>query len=180
MVRNLGGGNRAKKQANKRSTGGGGGVQKGTRFAKDEAEVYATVISPFGNNMCKVICIDGVERLCVIRGKFRGKGKRNNLINRGVCVLVGLYEWSSANTTKSKLPKCDLLEVYSDGDKERLQQRGGDWNWDTIKNPDVVHTKSLGEDIEFTYTVDYSQPDSRDAQSNVIIASGNDIDPDDI
>ena len=178
MVRNQGGGNRAKKQASKRSKGGGGGIQKGTRFAKEEAEVYACVISPFGNNMCKVICLDGIERLCVIRGKFRGRGKRNNLINRGVWVLVGLYEWSS-NSAGSGLPKCDLLEVYSDGDKERLQQRSGDNNWDVIKNLDGVSSKSLEDDIEFTYATDYNDiSDNTCLQTNII--SETDIDPDDI
>ena len=63
------------------------------------------------------MCIDGLVRLCVIRGKFSGKGKRENRINRGSWVLVGLRDWEISSKDK---PKCDLLEVYNDGDKEKI------------------------------------------------------------
>jgi initiation factor 1A len=112
MVRNLGG-NKAKKSASKSFNV----PQRGLRFAIEEAEVYAIVSRMLGNNICEVLCIDGTTKLCVIRGKFLGKGKRDNRLSRGVWILIGLREWEV--TTKDK-QKCDLLEVYSDNDKERL------------------------------------------------------------
>ena len=73
-----------------------------------------------GNNICQVTCIDGYQRSCVIRGKFLGKGKRDNILSKGKWILVGLREWENSNKGTEK-EKCDLLEVYSDMDKQRLQ-----------------------------------------------------------
>jgi hypothetical protein len=68
------------------------------------------------------MCVDGVLRLCVIRGKFRGKGKRDNVLAMGSLVLVGMrdYESSKNSNSKNKLENCDLLEVYRDTDKARV------------------------------------------------------------
>lgn len=113
MPRNTGGGNKAKKSANKSFIIS----NRATRFASIDGEVYAIVQRMLGGSMCEVLCIDGLVRLCVIRGKFSGKGKRENRINRGSWVLVGLRDWEISSKDK---PKCDLLEVYNDGDKEKI------------------------------------------------------------
>ena len=112
MVRNTGG-NKAKKFASKSFIIS----NRATRFANEEGEIYAIVQRMLGNNNCEVLCIDGVTKLCIIRGKFLGKGKRDNKLSKGVWVLVGKREWEV--TTKEK-GKCDLLEVYSDSDKSKL------------------------------------------------------------
>ena len=111
MVKNSGGGNKAKKFASKSYTP----VQRATRYAIEKEELYAVVNKIMGNNICEVLCIDGVIRLCVIRGKFSGKGKRDNLLVRGKWILIGIRSWEV--TTKDK-QKCDLLEVYNDNDKD--------------------------------------------------------------
>jgi len=113
MPRNTGGGNKAKKSANKSFIIS----NRATRFASIDGEVYAIVQRMLGGSMCEVLCIDGLVRLCVIRGKFSGKGKRENRLNRGSWVLVGLRDWEISSKDK---PKCDLLEVYNDGDKEKI------------------------------------------------------------
>jgi len=112
MVKNNGG-NKAKKFASKSFNV----PQKATRFAIDTGEVYAIVNKIMGGNMCEVLCIDGIIRNCIIRGKFSGKRKRDNILTRGKWVLVGLRDWEI--TAKEK-QKCDLLEVYTDVDKEKL------------------------------------------------------------
>jgi hypothetical protein len=72
-------------------------------------------------------------RLGQIRGKFTGKGKRDNIVNNGTWVLIGVREWDIKKEEESmgrktclskdeKLPKCDLLEVYNDKEKEQLQE----------------------------------------------------------
>ena len=112
MVRNTGG-NKAKKFASKSFNIS----NRSTRFAIEEGEIYAVVQRMLGNNNCEVLCIDGTTKLCIIRGKFLGKGKRDNKLSRGVWVLVGLRDWQ---VTSKEKEKCDLLEVYNDNDKEKL------------------------------------------------------------
>jgi hypothetical protein len=64
------------------------------------------------------MCTDGKVRLCVIRNKFRGRDKRDNTISPNVWVLVGIRDWEARI---GKPQKCDLLEVYSDGDREKIK-----------------------------------------------------------
>jgi initiation factor 1A len=116
MGRKNAGGNKAKKQGRKH-TGGGG--PRGVRFIEEEGEIYACVTKLYGGGVCGVMCADGVERMCVIRKKFRGRGKRDNNIAGGVWVLVGIRDWEVRAVGKAQ--KCDLLEVYSQADKDKLK-----------------------------------------------------------
>jgi len=118
MVKNSGG-NKAKKFASKSFNV----IQRATRFATEEGEAYAIVNKILGGPLCEVLCIDGIVRNCVIRGKFTGKGKRDNMLTRGKWVLVGLRDWE---VTMKDTPKCDLLEVYNDTDKEKLIKNSTD------------------------------------------------------
>ena len=118
------GGNKHKGMARK-SFGVRGGNKM--RTIEEEGEIYAVVVKIQGGSRCLVLCMDDQERDCVIRGKFRGGKKRDNVINAGTLVLVGAREWSSASGEKR--PICDLLEVYSDGDKERLKKEEVDIDW---------------------------------------------------
>ena len=106
-----------------------------TRLSVDEYELYGQVKSMTGNGMFIVFCQDSKFRLCIIRGKFKGKGKRDNIIVAGSWVLVGLREFETEHEVgiidpgtligkqkeKNKLDKCDLLELYSEKDKNYLK-----------------------------------------------------------
>ena len=124
MVKNTTGGNKQKSQARKFSQPSK--QSNKLRVVEDEGEEYAQVTSLLGNGMCYVEC-DGSVKLCIIRGKFRGRGKRDNIIKKGSWVLIGIREWENVPTDKKSHQKCDLLEVYSDYDKERLKQLKGPW-----------------------------------------------------
>ena len=76
MVKNTGG-NKAKGLARKNVKPVG--VSK-LRMVENEGEKYGIVKKIFGGAMCEVLCDDLITRQGIIRGKFRGKGKRNNLI----------------------------------------------------------------------------------------------------
>ena len=43
--------------------------------------------------MLCLCCNDNQKRLCHIRGKFRGRGKRDNLVTRNAYILVGKRDW---------------------------------------------------------------------------------------
>ena len=121
MVKNDAGGNKGKGLARKHVNAAKCGSSKQLRVATDEAEKYAVVSKMLGNGMCYVRMLSGHgggsgggDKLCIIRNKFKGRGKRDNILDSGSWVLVGLREWSSKQDT------CDLLEVYNDGERDRL------------------------------------------------------------
>ena len=83
MVINEKGGCKGKKVARKHLTKG----KNELRLSHSSNEKYAIVKKLLGNT-CDVICDDGKERRCMIRGKFTGRNKRDNMIDSGVYILV--------------------------------------------------------------------------------------------
>ena len=134
MVLNTGGGNKGKLVARKfvKQSGSGSAATKTVRVVQDEGEMYAVVSKLFGNCMCKVMCYDGYNRLCIIRKKFTGRRKTDNIVSAGSVLLVGLQSYgaikptasvnSSSNKSDNHLPRCDLLYVYTDQEKEKLRK----------------------------------------------------------
>jgi initiation factor 1A len=145
MVKNTTGGNKSKGYARKDS--GAGSKSNKLRQAIEEGELYAIVTKMTGNGTCNVLCIDSIERLCFIRGKFKGKGMHNNLISPGSYVLVGERGWESTDKKNTK-PKCDLLEVYSSVDKERLQISVSA-NWSVLTLNDVTNQPNHDKNVVF-------------------------------
>jgi translation initiation factor IF-1 len=124
MVKNEKGGGKGKKIARKHTSKGSDNL----RLSSNKLEKYAYVKKLLGNT-CDIVCDDGIERRCVIRGKFSGRFKRDNLIEQGKWILVGLREWinedalsSEYNSNKEKVELCDLLEVYSQAEQEKLKR----------------------------------------------------------
>ena len=122
MVKNATGGNKSKGKARKLNQGAPR-QNAYLRTSSNEFELYAQVSKVLGNGMCHVLCVsDGATRLCHIRGKFRGRGKSDNIVKNGTWLLVGLREWENGSSgTNKKLQNCDLLEVYSELEKEKLK-----------------------------------------------------------
>jgi initiation factor 1A len=160
MVKNTHGGSGHKKFARKHT---GGAKSNKLRVSEDEGEIYAIVTKMLGNGMFHCHCIDGTVRLGHIRGKFTGRGKRDNMVEGGKWVLIGLREWdvpseksSSISKGKEKMQQCDLLEVYSDMDKQRLRESVSE-DWHSLDSNDVSKT-NLGEgatvDDDFVFGTD--------------------------
>lgn len=118
MVKNSVGGNRTKRMARKNMHTENN--ESELRLAIEEGECYAIVRKIYGNGMCEVMCNDAQSRLCIIRNKFKGKGKSQNAIDVGKWLLVGVRDWE-VRTDKSQ--KCDVLFVYSSEDVERLKRK---------------------------------------------------------
>jgi initiation factor 1A len=124
MVKNASGGNKAKGFARKNLVKSSNVL----RVSTDEAEIYAQVTKVLGGAMCHVVDLEGTPMLCHIRGKFRGRGKRDNFIENGTWVLVGIREWEK-EPSNGKLLNCDILEVYNNSDKERLKNTVTTIDW---------------------------------------------------
>jgi translation initiation factor IF-1 len=107
--RNTTGGNSHKSFARKHlGGGGGGGFERVPNVA--EMEKLAVVTKMLGDGKCYVgfgsSDDSGSQLLCHIRGKFRGRNKKNNLVGLGTFVIVALRPWESS------IKNCDLVHVY--------------------------------------------------------------------
>ena len=147
MVKNTGGGNKAKGQGRKFVNDSK--QQKALRISECQFEVYAHVSKLNGNGMLDVDCIDNKSRLCFIRGKFRGRGKKDNFVGVGSWILVGLREYESGGG-KGKKENCDLLEVYNDFDKEKLKSTVNvDWSPFIAKDNKITNQDTKGDEVNF-------------------------------
>lgn len=150
MVKNTHGGSGHKKFGRKFTAGA---KSNKLRVSEDEGEIYAIVTKMLGNNMFHCCCIDGITRLGHIRGKFTGRGKRDNMVQGGKWVLIGLREWdisSGKPSEKAKMQQCDLLEVYSDSDKLQLKDSISE-NWSVLDKNDVSRDAAEGEMEEYGF-----------------------------
>ena len=118
------------------------------RLSQSEDEVYSIVTKMMGNGQCHTKGNDDVTRLCEIRGSFRGKNKASNIVKTGSWVLVGLRTWESVNDTK--LPKFDLLEIYSSNDKETLLQTNNNFTILLKQGNEMSNTTEEMDEIKFT------------------------------
>jgi len=113
MVRNTNGGGNAKKQGRKHQESG----EKGEVEMKREGEEYGYVIEMKGGCECIVRKENEVEVRCKIGGKFRGRNKRSNYIEKGTMLIIGERSWEEG--------RADVIYVYDKEEKERMREEFG-------------------------------------------------------
>ena len=146
MVKNFGG-NKAKGFARKSFAK----TDKELRTSQDPDEIYAQVTKIYGGKNCQVTTLDGVEMLCHIRGKFCGRGKRDNFIANGTWMLVGKRNWENVDR---KTLNCDVIEVYNENDKNKLKNSITSINWSkfiTNDNKMIGNEDKDDNDLGFTF-----------------------------
>jgi len=184
MVKNTQGGNKSKGMARKNLTK----RDNMLRTACEEGEIYAQAVKVMGGNIASAIDIEGNPLRAHIRGKFRGRGKRDNFIGPGTWLLVGLHTWEADKTKPGDIRNCDILEVYNDADKTRLKNSITSVNWSHFVAND---TKTVGQvdnnDDEIAFADDAAQEyqDLIDSQAasgyiNNIMDDDEEVDIDDI
>ena len=119
MPKNTKGGSGHKRQARKHTSGGY--QNNRTRFSADPLEMYAVCTKLYGQGHVEVMCHDGVSRMCVIRKKFKGRGKRDNAVTMGTWLLVGKREFEVRDPKKKE--HVDLLYVYSPSNLSKLKKK---------------------------------------------------------
>lgn len=80
---------------------------------KEDGQEYAQVLRMLGNGRCEAMCIDGVKRLCHIRGKMHKKV----WIAAGDIILVALrdYQAEKADIINKFMPdEARLLKAYGE------------------------------------------------------------------
>ena len=150
MNSNAGGRNRKKQRASK----GGGGRYTGKLRLAEEGEMYACVDSMVGNGRASVIGSDGHPYNCVIRQKFKGRHKRDNMMVKGTWCLVGVREWESRQKGVSV---CDLLHVYRDSDVASIKKKETTNLGSLLATEDTIksgNTDAVDDGIDFTNDVD--------------------------
>lgn len=153
MVKNFGG-NKSKKLGRKHLGNSNSYAQRKLRIKQEEDEIYACVSKIYGQGRCLLRCIDNVERPCVIRNKFRGRGKRDNTLRVGTWILGGIRSWESK--TEKKEQTCDLLEVYNDNEVKQLKDKVAE-NWSIfnglgeVTGEPITLDEDLGFEISNTY-----------------------------
>lgn len=179
MVKNQKGGNKSKKMGRKFLSAP---VDRRVRLAQEEGEIYGVVTKLLGNGMFYVNDPDGNERLVVMRNKFRGRGKRDNVVVQGGWVLIGEREFESCAK-----PKHDLLEVYNDSEKNKLKKTGNVL-LSRLKSEFDKNENENNDDDDFEFTDknddEYSdliqEIDETDKVETVLMDTGEEVDIDDI
>ena len=116
MVKNNFGGNKSKRVARKNVDNESSSARQ-LRLIEEPGECYAIVTKIHGGGMLEVVCYDGKQRICIIPGKFKGRGRSSNRAEIGKWVMVGIRDWE---VRSDGTQKCDLLHLYSDGEKDKL------------------------------------------------------------
>jgi len=147
MVKNKKGGSSHKRMARK-NVAPKGGYNRKVRLPKEEGEIIARVTAMSGGGHAVIMCTDGKERTLVIRGKFRGRNKRDNTIGLNSMVLAGLRSVSMGEVVNGKKKeKADILEVYPDSAKKELEAIP-----EVYAILDDVKKKEIKEDGVFEFT----------------------------
>ena len=129
-------------------------TKSGLRISQNKSEIYG-VVKRLNGNTFDVSCIDEKERRCFIRGKFKGRGKRDNIIEVDKWVLIGLREFQQVPSElvlvngKKEMEMCDLLEVYSSSEKETLKRTHGIYMKESEMARSVAATAASEESFLF-------------------------------
>jgi len=129
-------------------------TKSGLRISQNKSEIYG-VVKRLNGNTFDVMCIDEKERRCFIRGKFKGRGKRDNIIEVDKWVLIGLREFQQVPSElvlvngKKEMEMCDLLEVYSSSEKETLKRTHGIYMKESELARSIAVTMASEEALQF-------------------------------
>ena len=168
MVKNKKGGSSHKKMARK-NVAPKGGYNRKLRLVKEEGEMYARITAISGGGHAVIMCADKKLRTLVIRGKFRGRNKRDNTIKLNGIVIAGLRSHSMGEVVSgtNKKEKADLLYVYNNNEIEELKKIPAiyDIMSDDVKkeaDSDIVFDRSHGEiDESVLENIDISQKNEK-------------------
>ena len=107
---------------------------------KEDCQLYGKVLKLLGDSRCTILCDDGKERLCTVRGKMKKKVwiKLNDLI------LVSLRDFEP--------DKGDIIHKYNDSESKKLEKMG-------VLNKLSLNTNSdlFGEDEDIDDGIDFDE-----------------------
>jgi hypothetical protein len=175
MVKNTGG-NKSKKQARK-NVNASMTITQGVRRVLNPSEMYASVTKIYSAKRCDVLGSDGIVRPCNVRGKFLGRrgGSGENMLAIGSWIMIGFYDWEvRSDGSKS----CDLLEIYTTIEREKLKQI----ETRTLLGA-IINLAADGKDSDLTFSsfhtgdlVESKPVEEEDSGSSICMSSDDDED----
>ena len=171
MVKNKKGGSKHKKMARKNVSNNYDNIK--LVKSSNDLEQYACVTKLLGNGMAEVLCNDGKRRLLIIRGKFCGRNRRDNQINLGSLVLVGIREWEVRK--KKKLPKVDLLYVYLKNQTNEIKNLK---NFNKKILPIEIQEETVDFKLNNSNLINEVIEEKEEEEDNMTISKSNHINPD--
>lgn len=115
---------------------------------KEDGQEYGQVLKMLGNGRCDCMCIDGVKRLCHIRGKMR----KRVWINTGDIVLISLRDFQDE--------KADIILKYSADEARNLKSYGELPETIKVNSTDLNEGEMSDDGIEFA---DFDDSDEDEA-----------------
>lgn len=157
MVKNTTGGSKTKAFARKNV----GPVSSMDYTPRCELEKTAIVTKLYGNGMCQVLTTEApqLDLMCHIRGKFRGRSKKQNMIVLNSRVVIGLRDW------ENPYKNCDLISVsssYEDISVAYGSKSGGGSSSSSVVLDNFVFSNEEMYEEENTAVVSTKKDDSRD------------------
>jgi len=121
------------------------------RPPKEEGEVVAILEKNMGNGILQVKTPGGTL-LCHVRKKFGSKERAS--LKLGVWLLVGLREFETSKKN------CDLLEIYSDTETQKLLTMDGPWRvFEQKEDIDFVDKVETDKAVEIVLDMDINIDD---------------------
>lgn len=119
---------------------------------KEEMQEYGQVVRLFGDSRLEVQCVDGVKRVCHIRGKMRKK----IWIAMGDLVLVALREFED--------DKGDIIVKYTQEEVRKLKKM--EKIPENIKLPSEGENKEKDDDEDIMFVGEETVAESKDKNKN--------------
>lgn len=107
MVKNFGGGNKAKRKGRKNFRGKTFSLDD-LKASNEDNQEYGFVTEKYGDGRYELMCYDKVTRKATVRGSIKQKCR----LDKGGLVLISMREFQDTHS--------DILYVYSEDDKEKL------------------------------------------------------------
>jgi translation initiation factor 1A len=105
---------------------------------KDDMQCYGMVLATLGDRRFTCTCSDGKERLCKIRGKFRGR------------LYIQLHDILLISLREEEPEKADIIQKYQPQEVHELKKHGEFTDKDFQIEPEDNLAKESAEDIVWT------------------------------
>lgn len=175
MVLNNKGGKNGKKMSRKHvNAENQRNEQKKARMPSEEGEFIACATKLLGNGMVLIVDLTKKEYICIIRKKFKGRGKGRNMIQKGTWLMAGKRTYEK-QAVSGKLLKCDLLEVYNEKEKQILRKQCPEYKWSMFDAYADVAEVATGTD---DYVIEFVN-NQNDYRTMIDTISDDDSDDDD-